>query len=159
MHEEWKGVEGMPEGKWGTRQKCGWKVGEEGVSGLMGERVWAAVKDWVKSLYPDPWSQPMTRGRELKLWCVPQTQVKNYSFAPYLFQSPLGFQLLCPFPLSVTEWVSQQWHTRATTSAVVWALSFLYVPRALHSLLFSCTEFWDYHPQIHVPVANNSDLL
>ena len=58
MHEEWKGVEGMPEGKWGTRQKCGWKVGEEGVSGLMGERVLAAVKDRLKSLYTDPWSQP-----------------------------------------------------------------------------------------------------
>ena len=103
MHEEWKGVEGMPEGKWGTRQKCGWKVGEEGVSGLMAERVLAAVKDGLKSLYPDPWSQPMTRGRELKLWCVPQTQVKNYSFAPYLFQSPLGFQLLCP---SLSPWLS-----------------------------------------------------
>ena len=38
-----KGDGGMPEGKWGTRQKCRWKVGEEGISGLMVERVLAAI--------------------------------------------------------------------------------------------------------------------
>ena len=92
-----KGDGGMPEGKWGTRQKCRWKVGEEGVSGLMRERVLAAISSVqfssVVQLYPT------LRPDELQ-----------HARPPYPSPTPGVYQ---------NPWPSSQWCHPSISSSVV----------------------------------------